>query len=210
MADDNPVPPSPAAPEPPEAAATSAPQLAAPAGPTINIGEEFGTAKRNLPPPKVLGVGLALILVISAIIIFTQSRPSSSGSIDDVNAVDIPNQNSILATVNVTLQNNGKKAIWIHTMNASLETSTPDSSGKTQFTDEAGSPADFERYFQAFPALKEHAIAPLQVETKIPPGEKASGTIMVSFPVTKDMFDKRKSIAVTIRPYDQIPLTLQK
>jgi len=210
MADDNPVPPSPAAPEPPEAAATSAPQLAAPAGPTINIGEEFGTAKRNLPPPKVLGVGLALILVISAIIIFTQSRPSSSGSIDDVNAVDIPNQNSILATVNVTLQNSGKKAIWIHTMNASLETSTPDRNGKTQFTDEAGSPADFERYFQAFPALKEHAIAPLQVETKIPPGEKASGTIMVSFPVTKDMFDKRKSIAVTIRPYDQIPLTLQK
>jgi hypothetical protein len=210
MADDNPVPPSPAAPEPPEAAATSAPQPAAPAGPTINIGEEFGTAKRNLPPPKVLGVGLALILVISAIIIFTQSRPSSSGSIDDVNAVDIPNQNSVLATVNVTLQNNGKKAIWIHTMNASLETSTPDSIGKTQFTDEAGSPADFERYFQAFPALKEHAIAPLQVETKIQPGEKASGTIMVSFPVTKDMFDKRKSIAVTIRPYDQIPLTLKK
>jgi hypothetical protein len=28
--------------------------------------------------------------------------------------------------------------------------------------------------------------------------------------VTKDMFDKRKSIAVTIRPYDQIPLTLKK
>jgi hypothetical protein len=207
MVDENPTPPSPATPATP-AAAPADPALQS--GPTINIGDEFGTAKRNLPPPKVLGIGLALILAISAIVIFTQSRPSSSGSIDDVNAVEIPGQNSVLATINVTIQNNGKKAIWIHTMSASLETSAPDASGNTKFSDEAGSPADFERYFQAFPALKEHAIAPLQVETKIQPGNKASGTIMVSFPVTKDMFEKRKSISVTITPYDEIPVTLKK
>lgn len=207
MVDENTVPPPSATPAtPPQASNEPAVQP----GPTINIGDEFGTAKRNLPPPKVLAIGLALILVISAIIIFTQSRPSSSGSIDDVNAVEITGQNSVLATINVTIQNNGKKAIWIHTMDASLETSSPDSSGNTKFTDEAGSPADFERYFQAFPALKERAIAPLQVETKIQPGNKASGTIMVSFPVTKDTFDKRKSISVTIRPYDEIPVTLKK
>jgi hypothetical protein len=208
MVDDNPVPQaSTASPETPAAPpAAPAPE----AGPTINIGDEFGTAKRNLPPPKVLAIGLALILVISAIVVFTQSRPGSSGSIDDVNAVEIPDQNSVLATINVTFQNNGKKAIWIHTMSATLETSTPDASGKTEFTDEAGSPADFERYFQAFPALKTHATAPLQVETKLQPGQKASGTIMVSFPVTKDTFDKRKSIAVTLTPYDEIPLTLKK
>jgi hypothetical protein len=207
MVDENPTPPSPATPATP---AATAPEPPLPSGLTINIGDEFGTAKRNLPPPKVLAIGLALILVISAIVIFTQSRPSSSGSIDDVNAVEIPGQNSVLATINVTIQNNGKKAIWIHTMSASLETSAPDASGNTKFPDEAGSPADFERYFQAFPALKEHAIAPLQVETKIQPGNKASGTIMVSFPVTKNMFDKRKSISVTITPYDEIPVTLKK
>jgi hypothetical protein len=204
MADDNPAtqPPTPPGAVPQEPVSQP--------GPTINIGDEFGTAKRNLPPPKVLAIGLALILAISAIIVFTQSKPTSSGSIDDVNAVEIPDQNSVLATINVTIQNNGKKAIWIHTMSASLQTSTPDASGKTDFTDEAGSPADFDRYFQAFPALKEHAIAPLQVETKIQPGSKASGTIMVSFPVTKDAFDKRKSISVTISPYDEIPVTLKK
>lgn len=207
MADDQPI-PNPPSPTPPESTAPA--QASSQPGPTINIGEEFGTAKRNLPPPKVLGIGLALILMVSAIIVFTQSRPSSSGSIDDVNAVEIPDQNSVLATINLTLQNNGKKAIWIHTMNATLETSTPDANGKTQFTDEAGSPADFERYFQAFPALKERAVAPLQVETKIQPGEKASGTIMVSFPVTKDGFDKRKSISVTLQPYDQMAVTLKK
>ncbi len=209
MAEDKPFtnpPTPPATPDPGTGPIEPAPE----AGPTINIGDEFGTAKRNLPPPKVLGIGLALILVISAIIVFMQSRPSSSGSIDDVNAVDIPGQNSVLATINVTIQNNGKKAIWIQTMNAGLETSSPDSNGQTKFTDQAGSPADFERYFQAFPALKQHAIAPLQVETKIQPSQKASGTIIVSFPVTKEVFDKRKSISVTIRPYDAIPVTLKK
>jgi hypothetical protein len=210
MADDKPATPPPQ-PSVHTASATTPATLdsATESGPTINIGDEFGTAKRNLPPPKVLAIGLALILAVSAIIVFTQSRPTSSGSIDDVNAVEIPDQNSVLATINVTIQNNGKKAIWIHTMSATLETSAPDATAKTEFTDEAGSPADFERYFQAFPELKRRAIAPLQVETKIQPGDKASGTIIVSFPVTKDAFDKRKSIAVTIRPYDQIPVTLK-
>ena len=59
--------PPPAAPDPlppprdPEAESTPVRDLGP--GPGINIGEEFGTAKRNLPPAKVvaivLGVGLA-------------------------------------------------------------------------------------------------------------------------------------------------------
>jgi hypothetical protein len=62
---------------------------------------------------------------------------------------------------------------------------------------------DFERYFQAFPALKEHAIAALTPETKIPPGRETRGTVMFYFPVTTDVFEKRKSISVAIQPYDQ-------
>src|SRR5581483_404604 len=105
MAEDKPFtnpPTPPATPDP----GTGPIQLAPQACPTINIGDEFGTAKRNLPPPKVLGIGLALILLISAIIVFMESRPSSSGSIEDVNAVDIAGQISVLATINVTSQKN--------------------------------------------------------------------------------------------------------
>ena len=70
---------------------------------------------------------------------------------------------------------------------------------------------DFDRYFQAFPTLKEHALNAIPPETKIPPGGQAQGTIVVSFPVTQDGFDKRKSLSVVIQPYDQpLPLVLTK
>jgi hypothetical protein len=43
------------------------------------------------------------------------------------------------------------------------------------------------------------------------PGTQQKGTIIVSFPVAKDAFDKRKSISVTIQPYDQpLPIVLTK
>ncbi len=62
---------------------------------------------------------------------------------------------------------------------------------------------DFDRYYQAFPALKENAQPPLVTEAKLLPGAEQRGTIIVSFPVTKDTVDKRKSVVVTIQPYDQ-------
>jgi hypothetical protein len=174
-------------------------------GPTIHIGDEFGTAKRNLPPPKIMAIAIAALAAVAAIFIFTQSRPTSHGSIDDVTAVEVPDQNSVLVAINVTVQNAGKKPLWIHSMKATLKTAD------NQYSDDAASPVDFERYFQAFPALKAHAIAPLAVETKIQPGGQAQGTIVVSFPVAQYVFsDKRNVLSVTIQPYDQLPLVVSK
>ena len=48
-------------------------------------------------------------------------------------------------------------------------------------------------------------------EQKIGPGALAQGTVVVSFPVTQDAFDKRKSLSVVIQPYDQaVPVVLTK
>jgi hypothetical protein len=171
----------------------------------FNIGEEFGTAKRNLPPPKVLAIALVLVLVVALLIVFASSRPNASGSIDDVNAVEIPDQNSVLVTINVGVHNSGNKSMWIHNTKATLQTAD-----SHQFSDDAAAPVDFERYFQAFPALKARAIAPLTVETKIPPGADAQGTIVVSFPVSLDAFNKRTSLTVTIQPYDQRAVEIEK
>jgi hypothetical protein len=192
MPDDKPVTPPPAPPE----VGTAAPSTV-PSGPTIHIGDEFGTAKRNLPPPKIVAIGIAALAVVAAVVVFTQSRPTSHGTIDNVSAVEIPNQNSVLVTINLTLRNGGKKPLYIHTMKATLTTDSG------PFSDEAASPMDFERYFQAFPDLRKNAIAPLQVETKVMPGAETKGTIVVSFPVSQDVFNKRKSLAVAIQPYDE-------
>jgi len=172
----------------------------------FNIGEEFGTAKKNLPPLKIVLIGVAVIAVIALIASLAQ-RPHSAtaGSIDDVVSVEIPDQNSIMVAINVSFQNNGAKPYWIHTIKADLETTTG------SFTDDAASPSDFDRYFQAFPTLKQHALPPLEREARINPAARTAGTIIVVFPVTPDAFASRKSLKVTIQPYDQpVPLVLTR
>jgi len=185
-----------------------APSPATPTQPAIpfNIGEEFGTAKRNLPPVKILLIGAAIIAVIAGIIAFVQ-RPQSAatGSIDDVVSVEVPNQNLTMVAINVSLQNNGKKPYLIRTIKADLD------SGSGTFSNDAASPVDFDRYFQAFPTLKQHALNPLEREAQIEPGGQAQGTIIVGFPVTPDAFINRKSLKVEIQPYYQpVPLVLTK
>ena len=172
----------------------------------FNIGEEFGTAKRNLPPVKIVASALAAVAVVLAAVAFLQrAKPQGGGSIDNIAAVEIPNQNLVLVAVNVTVHNTGVKPLWIHTIKATLKTDNG------EFSDEAASAVDFDRYFQAFPALKEHALAALTPETQLQPGNQARGTVVVSFPVTQDAFDKRKSLSVVIQPYDQpVPLVLTK
>ena len=172
----------------------------------FNIAEEFGTAKKKLPPVKILAVAIGAVVVIAIVMAILQ-RPKSAatGALADIISVEVPNQNLVLAAINVSIVNHGEKPYWIHTMEATLETA----GGK--FSDQPASATDFDRYFQAFPDLKQHALAPLKPETKIEPGGQTAGTILVSFPVTAQAFAERKSLTVTIHPYDQpVPLVLGK
>ena len=106
-----------------------------------------------------------------------------------------------MVAINVSLKNTSEKPLWIQSMKA--EIATPD---KT-YSDDAAAAVDFERYYQALPALKEHAQAPLKLEEKVDVGAQAQGTMIVSFPVTLDVFNNRKSLTVTIWP-DRQPLPL--
>ena len=175
-------------------------------GPGVNIGEEFGTAKRNLPPAKIVAVTLAAAALIVGVWAFLQrAKPQGGGSVDNIAAAEIPDQHAVLVAVNLTVHNSGEKPLWIHDIKATIKTDSG------EFTDVAASAVDFDRYFQAFPTLKTNALAALPPETKIPPGGQAQGTVVVSFPVTQDGFDKRKSLSVVIQPYDQpLPLVLTR
>lgn len=189
-------------PQSPETVSSAAPKPQT----DFNIGEEFGTAKKNLPPVKILLIGAALMVLGWAIAALLQRpRTDATGSIGQVVSVEVSDQNLVMVAVNVAFQNNGTKPFWIHTIKADVETASGN------FSADAASPADFNRYYQAFPALKEYALAPLEREAKIVPGGQIQGTIIVSFPLTADAFAGRKSLRVTIQPYDQpAPLVLTK
>jgi hypothetical protein len=162
--------------------------------------------ERKLPPAKIVLITLGALAVVLAIYGFLgRAKPQGAGSLDNIAAIEVPNQNSMLVAITVTLHNSGEKPLWIHTIQGKLKTAS------NEYSDDAASAVDFDRYFQAFPPLKQNAIAALMPETKIMPGNEARGTVVVSFPVTQAEFDKRQSLSVIIQPYDQpLPVTLTK
>jgi hypothetical protein len=189
---DQPLPPQP--PSPPEPITE------------FHIDDEFGTAKRNLPPAGIVLICIAAVAVIVGIFAFKErQKPQGAGSIDFVAAAEVPGQNMILAAITLTLRDTADKPLWIHTLKAQLTTADD----KT-FDDDAASAVDLDRYFQAFPALKESSEPPISPETKLLAGTDRRGTIIVSFKVTREAFDQRKSLTVTIQPYDQVlPVVLK-
>lgn len=199
------VPPSSLPPNPTTSSSdqsVASPSAQAESSSDFNIGEEYGTAKKNLPPVKILGICAAVVIVVVAVASFLQRpKPSASGAIDEVTAVEIPNQNSVMVAINVSLKNTSEKPLWIQSMKAEIATS------EKTYSDDAAAAMDFDRYYQALPALKEHAEAPLTLEEKVDAGAQASGTMIVSFPLTLEAFNNRKSLTVTIWP-DRQPLPL--
>lgn len=188
----------------PPAAQPAPPAL--PAGPTINIGEEFGTAKRNLPPAKIVILAVAAVLVVVIFASFLKrAKPQASGSLDNVAAVEIPGQTSTMVALTFTLRNTSDKILYVHSIQSSIKAPGGDA------TADAVSAVDFNRYFQAFPALKEGAQPALTPETKLQPGETVARTIIVAFPIALDAFNRRESTSVIVWPYDQqVPVVLTK
>src|SRR5437879_9989169 len=112
----------------------------APSGPTINIGDEFGTAKRNLPPAKIVVLAIAGVLVIVAIVSFLQrAKPQAAGSLDNAVAAEIPGQKSTMVALTFTLRNTANQILYVRSIEAKLKTATGESSA------EAVSAVDFAR-----------------------------------------------------------------
>jgi hypothetical protein len=212
MPQENPGTPDSVPPDTPSASVPTAPSgpsassQSASSGPTINIGDEFGTAKRNLPPAKIVLLAIAAVLVVVGIASFLhRARPQASGSLDNVAASEIPGQSATLVALTFTLRNTADKILYVHNIQGKLNTASG------EFSSEAVSAVDFDRYFQAFPTLKNGAQAALSPEAKIQPGEAITRTVIMAFPVSLDAFNQRHSVSVIVEPYDQpLPVILTK
>src|SRR5215469_1283623 len=189
-------------------ASAEAPGSKTPASPEnrdFDISEEYGTARKNLPPARILAICIAVVAIIALIYSLThRAHPLSTGSIDDVLAVPIPGQDETMVAINLSIQNTEPKPIWIKSIQVGTDV------GGQHLTDDASPATDVERYFQAMPELKQHALELLTTDKQINPEGKISGTVVVSFPVTPDAFAARKSLTVTVAPYNEVPLVLKK
>src|ERR1017187_9178533 len=88
-----------------QAPQTPAPESLSPNSQTpFNIGEEYGTAEKSLPPIKIILSALAVVAVIAAIFVLTQ-RPHSSatGSLGELTSAEVPGQNTVMVALNVSI-----------------------------------------------------------------------------------------------------------
>ena len=178
----------------------------APEGPTINIGEEYGTAKKNLPPATILIAAIAILAgVVISISFAKRAKPQASGSLDNVAAVEVTGQGTTMVALTFTLRNTSDKVLYVHEIQSSMKNPSGDA------TANAVSAIDFDRYYEAFPALKNGAQPALMPEAKIQPGETVARTIIVNYPIPLDTFNRRQTISVIVWPYDQrLPILMTK
>lgn len=201
---DNPVPTPPPAPAPTKPAAAPKPKEQEIDRANVPWSEEFDKAKWTLPPAKIVGIALVIVAIVVVIVGYlNRAKPVASGGITTVNAVQLQD-NTILAAISLNFGNITDKKWYIRSVKATVKTD------QGEYSDDAATAVDSERYFQAFPGLGEGASPILKFDQKIDPGQTGTGTIVVSFPITKEQFDARKSLTVTIEPFDNRPVTLTK
>lgn len=168
----------------------------------IPITEEFDSPKWTLPPLAPLLIAGLLVAVIVAVVVFTnRPEPVSAGNLTQVQAVQLQNQEAVLVSIGLRLQNLGPKPMYVRNLQVKL--ATPEG----EWTDVPTARSDLERYFQVYPDLRQQS-EPLVAETKLEPGGEHQGYIVVGFPVKREAFDARKSLAVTVNLYDRAPLEL--
>jgi uncharacterized protein DUF4352 len=171
----------------------------------VPITEEFDSPKRSLPPAVPVVIALVVVAIVVGVIAFVErSKPVAQGGIDAVYASQPANMTNTMVLLQVTMRNVGDKALYIKSISANVKTDQGDQS------DDAASASDYDRYFSAYPDLRQHATQPLTVESEIMPGAEQKGTVLVAFPVTEQQFDARKDLNVTIVPYDQNLIVLRE
>jgi hypothetical protein len=170
----------------------------------VPITEEFDRAKWTLPPMAPVLIAAAVIVVIVAVVAFTnRSTPVMSGSITKVARFD--QEGATVVALQVTLDNVIEKQVWIKNIDSELETAE----GR-KFRDHPAPGVDVARYMKAMPALQAVQGEPLREELKIPAKESFSGVLIFSYPVDQETFDGRKSLTVRIQLYDQPTLVLKQ
>jgi hypothetical protein len=169
----------------------------------VPITEEFDRAKWTLPPVVPVLIAAAVVLVIIAVVSFSNRQKAvMTGSITKIATAD--QQGNTMVAVQVKIDNQIDKQLWIRNIDSELETADGQ-----KFTDHIAPSGDTERYLQAFPPLMEAKADPLHEELKLPAKRAFTGVAVFSYPVDAKAFAARKSLTLRIQLYDQPTLILK-
>ncbi len=119
MSSQSPTPPTPV----PGASSEPSSELSSQPQTPFDIGEEYGTARKSLPPAGIVAICIVLLVAVVGWYALThRAHANSTGSITDIVSIAVPGQDMVMVAVNVSLQNNSDKPSIIRTIQASIDT----------------------------------------------------------------------------------------
>jgi len=177
----------------------------------------FSQSERSNPMKSIL-IAAAALAVVAALVFYFNPHDTAALSLSNTSVVGTrtnfksdsivvsqtpAGQDDLYVLTTLKIDDHLRLPITIDTITATI-TSKDDA----QSTTSAVNVTDLPAVFGAFPQLKPLAAPPLLRDTVIEPGNSTSGQLVFHFPITKAMYDDRKSAVITLELYHQKPITI--
>jgi hypothetical protein len=190
-----------------------------PAQPSTHLSLASSEGRSGNPIPKVLAAIVLTVLVIGAYVYFNEKPPVAVGEVTHLTAYPVHRTSDaipegsraarvettfdemiVIAQVKIHNQSNGPLFLF----DSSALLSLPNE----EHVSHAASASDYNRVFVAYPGLLPMKQQPLLRDITIPAGQTVEGQMIFNYPVTKDQWDLRRSLDVTISFLHQKDLIL--
>ena len=167
-------------------------------------------ARRNLLVPVLLAF-LILGIVLALLLRFTPHRTADltivrttiypTHTVFKSDSIIVANQHTedaLYVLTTLRIDDRLHLPLFLKDFTATLTTAEGE-----EITTSAVEKPDLENVYTSFPALKPLASEPLLRDTMISPGQSAEGMILLHFPVTKEVWDHRRTAVLNIDLYHQ-------
>jgi hypothetical protein len=169
---------------------------------------------------RVLAGAVIVLLVIAAYVYFNEKPPVVTGEILHLTAYPIHRESKanqfntqsvapveskfdeIIVVADVRLHNQSQGPVFLADMAALLKLPTEEDRSL------AATASDFNRVFVAYPELAPMKQQPLLRDITIPAGATAEGQLIFNYPITKEQWDQRRSLELTLSFTHQKDLVL--
>jgi hypothetical protein len=167
-------------------------------------------ARRNLLAPVllaflILGIVLALLLRFTphktADLTITRTAIYPTHTVFKSDSIIVANQHAedaLYVLTTLRIDDRLRLPLFLKDFTATLTTAEGE-----EITTSAVEKLDLENVYTSFPALKSLASEPLLRDTMISPGQSVEGMILLHFPVTKEVWDHRRTAVLNIDLYHQ-------
>jgi hypothetical protein len=167
-------------------------------------------ARRNLLAPVLLAF-LILGIVLALLIRFTPHRTADltvvrttiypTHTVFKSDSIVVANQHAedaLYVLTTLRIDDRLRLPLFLKDFTATLTTAEGE-----EITTSAVEKLDLENVYTSFPGLRPLASEPLLRDTMINPGQSAEGMILLHFPVTKEVWDHRRTAILNVDLYHQ-------